>query len=86
MKKFLLWLANKIYAKYEITKADTEKLFSFNNKIFKIISVRYDSGIDRVTSIEIKAYDVSYCLKNRYKHGVNTHIYNRILQGEFNNE
>lgn len=84
MKKFLLWLANKIYAKYEITKADTEKLFSFNNKIFKIVSVTYDSGIDRVTTIEIKAYELVACMKN--KCDINADIRNKILREKFSDE
>lgn len=60
MKKLLIKLAYKIFEKYNINpiKIEKDKIFLFNGKFFTIVNFTYDEGIDRITSLNLTAYEM----------------------------
>ena len=64
-KKLLIKLANKIIDKFGTHVIDTDSLILMYGSYFKIVQWNLCREIDGFDTLDIKAHDVSYSLKNK---------------------
>lgn len=68
MDKILIKLAYKILNKYNSnpTQIEKDRFFFYNNKLFSIVQFKYEEGLDRVTSLDITAYEIQFLNNQLY--------------------